>query len=242
MTNKRTVTLFVGIWVVLTFLSVSFSQTNAQVGFTIKVRDVTPPEASEITAVPSTVDELNEMVDFSANWTDKYELDSWVFAWDMTGSYQNVSYANFTNEWSNTALSITDTNIETKGSINWKIYASDTSGNWGVTPEISLTILGDAPTYDTLITPSGPVNAGDIVTLGANVYDDFNLDKVDLYIDNSAGWYIHDSIIDINNIAKTAGFNYNTIGLSGKTVYWYLKIYDSAEHSTVTATSNFYVN
>lgn len=239
MTNKRTVTLFVGIWVVLTFLSVSFSQNNGQVGFRIEIQDVIPPEYSNFNSTTLAVSELNENVTFSANWTDKYALDSWIFSWDMSGIYQNVSFGNFTSDtWSNATLNVTNKYVEGR-SINCLFFANDTSNNWNSTSLITLNAINQNPMYNNLAQQNDSLGAGEYNTLSADFTDNFNLDRVFLWMKNDTEWYV-ENVTVIDNKTYSYNYSYATTGLLPSTiVYWYLFANDSAGNGNTTVTKSF---
>ncbi|MFB6241385.1 MAG: DUF2341 domain-containing protein [Candidatus Nanosalina sp.] len=100
---------------------------------TVEISDFTPPEWSDLNATNSTPlpgDDVN----FSAYWTDNYELGQWKFSWNASGSFVNKTSGDYTGiGWSNTTVEIP---AGSKGkTIYYRFYGSDTSNNYNLTDE-----------------------------------------------------------------------------------------------------------
>lgn len=70
-------------------------------------------------------------------WTDDTNLSGYIFSFDDgTGSFIDDDYVIFsgTENWSNVTKLVNSTANTT---INWKVYANDTSGNWNETDVFS---------------------------------------------------------------------------------------------------------
>lgn len=77
-------------------------------------------------------------IEHRVRWTDNVSLSGYIFSFDNgnNGSFLNDSFVAFSGleNWSNITKSINST-INT--TINWKVYANDTSNNWNATDNFS---------------------------------------------------------------------------------------------------------
>ena len=64
-------------------------------------------------------------------WTDDNELSGYIFSFDNgTGTFVNDSYAGFDGNWTNVTKIV---NVTVGSTIQWCVYANDTSDNWNGT-------------------------------------------------------------------------------------------------------------
>jgi len=88
---------------------------------------------------------------FSLNWTDNVGLDSYIFSFDnCTGSLVNDSAVAMTGtgNWSNVTKVVNST---IGGTIQWRVYANDTSNNWNASDTYSFVTI-EYPTTTTTTT------------------------------------------------------------------------------------------
>jgi hypothetical protein len=95
---------------------------------------------------------VNQNVKFYSYWTDNYNLNNWIFSWNVTvsGIWENVSSGEFSAnaDWSNTTQQIPSFATETYA---YKFYGYDSSGNENVTSEGIISIAGYLEVY--LVSP-----------------------------------------------------------------------------------------
>lgn len=122
----------------------------------------------------------NQTVIFNATWTDSDgTLDSWIFSWNITGSWVNLTAVAFT---SNNVSNTTQLVNATEGTVvGWRFYANDTQGAWNSTPIETFTVLGFDGTPPTIsneaVTPTSVVSSTDF-NITANVTDDKTVQNV----------------------------------------------------------------
>jgi len=111
---------------------VNVSQTR---NITVTSADTTKPTYS-LNSTNSTL--AGTPVKHNLKWTDNIGLSGYIFSFDnCTGTFANDSFVSFsgTTNWSN----VTKTINSTVGcTIQWKVYANDTSNNWNASENFSL--------------------------------------------------------------------------------------------------------
>ena len=123
----------------------------------------------------------------SLEWTDDTALTGYIFSFDNgTGTLVNDSFVAMTGtaNWSNVTKSV---NL-TATTIQWCVYANDSSGNWNSsscdTPFSYVTTDETDPTIDTILQynesliENGTVTQGDNVSFNITATDDVEVDKV----------------------------------------------------------------
>gem|GEM_PF-3194276 len=189
--------------------------------------DVWAPQLIEFAINPSTVTELGESVEFSANWSD-YNLSYYVFRWDITGEMANDSPVDFTTTWSNLTKTITNSSDEGRN-INVRIFAVDWNGltNWTTTPsQLPIQSIKPVPSDETQSLDT--VTNGSPITLSVFWTDNFEMDFAKLQIDNgSVGSFLDTGdVIQIDNKTGWTNFTYETIYIGP--VSWRVVGFDKA--------------
>ncbi|MFH1770580.1 MAG: CARDB domain-containing protein [archaeon] len=116
---------------------------------------------------------VNDSVEFNATWIDADgTLDSWIFSWNLTGSWENITSGSFgSGNLSNTTEIV---NISEGTAVGWRFYANDTQGDWNSTAIQTFTVLGGDSTPPTIsneaVTPTTG-GSGTKFNITANVYD-----------------------------------------------------------------------
>ena len=98
-------------------------------------------------------------IQHSVYWTDDTALSGYIFSFDNgTGTFVNDSFVGMigTTNWSNVTKGVNTTSGAT---IQWKVYANDSSNNWNVTSTFSYVTASNCWTYDSSLNqyyvPSG---------------------------------------------------------------------------------------
>ena len=151
--------------------------------YTYTVLDITPPEIIDVFWTPSEPAE-GEIVTVYVNITDNVNVSLAILSYSTDGiSWTNVSMSyNFSIDlW---VGSIPGMSALTE--VRFKIYANDTSGNWGVSDEYSYTVRDLTPPT---IEISSPVNdsylAKSVIVVEWSASDNCGIDHYEVYVDGS---------------------------------------------------------
>ncbi len=162
-------------------------------------------------------------VQHSVNWTDDTALAGYIFSFDNgNGTLVNDSWVSMTGtqNWSNVTKSV---NTTVGATIQWKIYANDSSNAWNSTDTFSYVTTNDAPTQEApSLTPSPTANVTNNLTCTNQSTADVNGDSVT----NIYNWLVNGSSILLLNLpfdtnVSTGGADvikdYSTYGNNGTT-------------------------
>jgi hypothetical protein len=94
--------------------------------------DTAPPNWSNNATNASNSTRTGESVQFNITWQDDVDLDTYVFSWNDTGNWVNITSGPMSGTWENVSMNetITATMDET---VCWMFYANDSAGNWNET-------------------------------------------------------------------------------------------------------------
>lgn len=112
-------------------------------------------------------------ITLSAKWKDDVGLSKAILETDETGTLENkTAYGSpqtLTGKSDTSSFSWKNTNIESGVTVHWRIYASDTFGNWNQTDVMSFTVLEKKK----------PITKIDSPAVGSWQKDDFNVNITD---------------------------------------------------------------
>jgi uncharacterized membrane protein len=92
--------------------------------------DTSPPQYTIPASINYSYPKPGEYVQFYSKWQDDVGLSAWIFEWNATGSFENVTSGTLSADgWANTTLQI-PTNRKAGDIIAYKFYVNDTSNNW----------------------------------------------------------------------------------------------------------------
>lgn len=201
--------------------------TGAFLSSTIIVDEISPKYDS--ISVSGT--QADSLISHNIFWTDDNGLSGYIFSFDnCEGSFVNDSWVSFTDGWSNVTKMINSTAGCT---VNWKVYANDTSDNWNSTsdfsysttpPDTSAPMWSDNSTSGTL--------SGNNIQHSVLWNDDVQLSGYIFSFDNCEDSFVNDtwtpSIDNWSNITKTIN---STVGCDIK---WKIYANDSSDNWNVT--------
>jgi len=135
-----------------------------------------------------------QSIKHNLKWQDNYALSGYIFSFDNgNGSFINNSWVAFsgTTNWSNVTKTINSTIGST---IQWKIYANDSAGNWNESDTYDYTTTDGTYPIINLNSPVENANLTSInVIFNCTVSDNYNLSNVTLYGNWSAGWHANET-------------------------------------------------
>jgi hypothetical protein len=175
------------------------------------------------------------VTEFTLKWTENDDLSGYIFAIDnCTGVLVNDSWVAFSGQtnWSN----VTKTINETEGcTIEWKVYANDSSNNWNASENFSFF------TSDNVF-PTWSNNQTNLVSLYTSTgYSNFSIDwndnsgTVDAYLEhNFTGAFQNASMADYYPT-----FNYSSGSLAAGTYQFRFVANDSSGNGNATGVAYF---
>jgi len=174
-------------------------------------------------------------IEFRLNWTDNIGLDSYIFSLDnCTGSFSNVTESTFptggTEDWSNVTQTI---NLTVDCTIQWKIYANDTSDNWNTSDTYSfITTDVDSPQYSDNSTNS--TASGEAVEFRLRWIENAGLSGYVFSSDNATGTFVNDTWTPFYNATRPT--TYSTINdtygnVTNATLAWDDGVYDNSTYA-----------
>ncbi|RMF54849.1 fibronectin type III domain-containing protein [Candidatus Woesearchaeota archaeon] len=125
-------------WWVTCYSNTMFGNTTERYFYTIigSFTDTTPPSPTSSIFINDSSVSVGDSINFSVNWSDNIELDSYVFSWTPNcANWQNDSAVYFADGLQNaTASSVHTIQAGCKGQyIYFMFFANDTSNNWNDT-------------------------------------------------------------------------------------------------------------
>ena len=187
--------------------------------------------------------EISEYVNFSCYWQDNYNLSEWIFSWNATGEWTNVTTETFsgTGNWSNTTQQIPG--AAAGKTIGYKFYANDTFSNENETDAGTINVQ-QAP--DETLPQINSFNAtpltqgyGNNVTIEANVTDNVWVDTVKANITHPNGTW---TWLELSGSGNIYSANFTDMWQWGNYSYW-IWANDTSGNSNDTSSSpkKFYV-
>ena len=141
----------------------------------------------------------NQAVQFNVTWNDTIGLSRFIFSWNDTGTWVNVTNGSITGNSANVSVNLTVTATKNKD-VYWKFFANDSGHNINETAELYFTISNSIPvTASVRIAMNDNLNkSNDSMTAVLNITDTDNDN-----ITNETLWY--------NNTILVTEFNNWTI-------------------------------
>ncbi|HLC78200.1 MAG TPA: DUF2341 domain-containing protein, partial [Candidatus Nanoarchaeia archaeon] len=174
----------------------------------------------------------------SVYWTDNTALAGYIFSFDNgTGTFVNDSFVDMigASNWSNVTKGVNTTGGVT---IQWKIYANDSSSGWNVTSTFSyVTIDVTKPQWSLNSTNSTVKNS----SINHSVYwtDNTALAGYIFSFDNGTGTFVNDSFVSMigttnwSNVIKIVNSTYNV------TIRWIVYANDSSNNWNITSVFSY---
>jgi hypothetical protein len=227
--------------IIILLISLSFSiqksySDTKYVEFTIYI-DRTAPEYSNETITSQLINNSNEQINISAYWTDNYQLKSYYYESNITGTYQSSTAKNFINGWSNETITVTNADYEGL-TVYYSLYGFDNAANYNQTEYKSFNIISQSPQYNNTQQSDDTISANNNITLSAYWTDNFNLKNATLQI-NDTEWTDKETIT-IDLINAWSNFTFNTTGLLGS-IDWKIKATDNVGNINITNFMSFTV-
>jgi DNA-directed RNA polymerase specialized sigma24 family protein len=183
----------------------------------------------------------------SVNWTDNVNLSGYIFSFDNgTGTFTNDSWVNWIglSNWSNVTKVV---NYTTGVTIQWMIYANDSSGNQNVTSTFSYVTTTDSPPkWYTPSTNDTSPHPNDVVLHNVNWTDETSLSYAILEVNSSGA-----SCNTLANVTTNSSFagttNWSNMSwqvpnaCEGKTIGWKQYSNDSLNQWNATSLQTYTV-
>ena len=189
----------------------------------------------------------NHIVQFNITWNDTIGLSAYVFSWNDTGEWVNITTGSLSGTLQ--SVSINQTVTANHGTnIYWKFYANDTKGNWNMTDEWNFTVAVATTTYPTLLSVEDYDFDGNIEI---NWSDDSNEtgESYRIYRSTSNITSIDNSVTNLTSVNSGIEFFEDNTTVDG-TTYWYAVVTvdnvgnynDSLFFPSLNGTSNDTIN
>ncbi|MFH0961956.1 MAG: VCBS repeat-containing protein [archaeon] len=220
--------------------------TNASA---VEVTDQAGPSASAVSSNVSSLD-YGAAILLSAYWTDDAGLSQAKLETNETGSLQNKTvygspFSFSTNpEWAN--FTWENSSIYPDNTIQWRIWAEDSSSNWGATSLQTFNVRDSSePVFGSYFENDSAPPVGGTVGLFAYWTDNFNLSEAKLET-NETGTYQNKTTYGSPLIFFGAGnwsnFTWrNTSVVSGTKINWRIWAKDASGNWNVTPYESFLV-
>ncbi len=145
--TNYTITANTSVQSVSNYSSIFNITSNMQWNITLNIPDINPPNWTAGTMITNTTSFLatGYMVNFSSNWSDNSDLDSYIFELNQTGAYVNSTSISFGSGAILTGTSSNVTRIQAAYGYNltWRFWANDSNSNWNFTPLQSFVVSCD---------------------------------------------------------------------------------------------------
>jgi hypothetical protein len=207
--------------------------------------DATAPGFSN-NATNATLGRVDGNLTFNITLTDDLGLSYWIFSWNASGSWDNVT--NSTASGTTYDLVINKSPVWPKKSISYRWYANDTAGNWNSSRTRSFLLLNTPPSNVTLDRPdnnSAITNRTPNFNWTAATDTDNESATYTLLIERvSCSDINNDCFTDLLNITGLNSTNYTLVQpLDVDSVYnWTVQAFDGENYSTFAARDNFTVD
>jgi minor extracellular serine protease Vpr len=86
----------------------------------------------------------NDILQFNISWNDTIGLSSWIFSWNDTGHWINLTNGTLIGRSSAVSLNLSIIANQSRV-VSWKFYCNDTNNNWNVTDEWFFTVSNSRP-------------------------------------------------------------------------------------------------
>ncbi|MBI2133958.1 hypothetical protein HYU11_04720 [Candidatus Woesearchaeota archaeon] len=130
--------------------------TESYESWTINVLDTKKPNSTN-TQGNFTQAYRYDYIMFNSTWGDNYNLSTFIFSINQTGTWQNSTPIQFQGK-SNVSFNITQITAPEGTNIAWQFFANDSSGNMNETQKFNFTVMDSQPPNITLIFPGDKSN------------------------------------------------------------------------------------
>ncbi|MBI2522972.1 S8 family serine peptidase [Candidatus Woesearchaeota archaeon] len=165
----------------------SFGNNNISNTFTINIDLIAPYWSNNITNA-SNVNDLkkDDSIQFNVTWDDTTDLSSFIFSWNDTGLWQNVTNGSLSGKVQ--IVSINKTVTATRGNaVGYKFYANDSTNNFNETDTWIFSVANAIPSVlNITINSSDEINRTNATLLGIFSYSDIDNDALS---GNETKWY-----------------------------------------------------
>ncbi|MDP7476495.1 MAG: S8 family serine peptidase, partial [Candidatus Woesearchaeota archaeon] len=132
----------------------SFGNSDVSETFTVNI-DLIPPHWSNNITNISDINNVkkNNVFQFNITWNDTVDLSSFIFSWNDTGNWENITNGSLNGKTQ--IVSINKTITATRGNvIGYKFYANDSANNFNETVTWIFSIANTPPETPSIVFPS----------------------------------------------------------------------------------------
>jgi len=200
--------------------------------------DTTPPQWFNNYTNSTTA---GSTINHSVNWTDNVNLSSYIFSFDNgNGTFLNDSFVNFTGTANQS--NITKVVNSTVGStIQWKVYANDSSNNLNVTSTFQYTTTAAADTTAPQWSNNQTNSTTNGTTINHSVYwtDETQLSGYIFSWANGNQTLANDSWVAMIGTTNWSNITKNVNTTVGSVINWSVYANDSSNNWNVTNTFSY---
>ena len=180
----------------------SFGNSNITQIFTIQI-DTEPPTFSG-NQTNFTLAFFNKSLQFNITANDSVGLSYFIFSWNGTGQYENLS--NGTLAGNNHVISVNKTtNLTLNSVIGYKFYANDTAGNLNASQTFVFTLSNAPPVATTSIASTDFLNRTNGTLQGSFTFSDADMQTI---ADNETKWYNNtQEAVNMRNLTSLSSLN-----------------------------------
>jgi PGF-pre-PGF domain-containing protein len=207
----------------------TFGNLNISDTFTVNIDMFAPTWSGNQTNITDA--RKNYGIQFNITWSDSVQLSSFIFSWNHTGLWANITNGSLSGQ--NQVVSLNQTLTSATNIIGWKFYANDTAGNFNSTDTFTFSVLNTIPTAENLtINSTDFLNRTNGTLQGSFSFVDIDGDSI---ADNETIWYNNTEqvpeLINLTSVSKQ-----NTT--KGQIWAFSARVFDGANWSSWVNSSN----